>query len=383
MKGVALACGIAALVLLAGLGLLAAPARAASLSMPFQDPSAATVDGIVAPGEYAGSFTDSGTGIEVDWAQDGANMTVGLVSPGTGWAAIGFGPQGTLMDGSNIIIGYVSGGTTAISDEIGVGWEHRADTSMGGTDDILAYAGSESNGRTTLEFRFPLVTADASDVPLRPARTYSMILAYSDTADDFVTLHTAASFSAITVTPDPSKVPTRHATISMGYDGVPAQGNDVTLVVRLAKEDGTPLKAGLVDFVVNTSVGPGPLDSVETDASGVATLNYTFLSGGEFEFSARFEGDLDFLPADAHLAVVAGGSAPAALSIWDLAVRVILVAVLAGVVLAYVYSLGQVFRIRGIGVRAERERRAERRRAPPGQVKGTGARPSRIPTGGK
>ncbi len=383
MRGLASACGVACLVLLAGLALQAAPARGAGQAMPFQKPLTASVDGAISPGEYPGSFTDATTGMEVDWGQDGTNMTVGLVSPGLGWAAIGFGPQGALMDGSNVIIGYVAGGATAISDEFGVGWEHHADTSLGGTNDILAYAGSESGGHTVLEFRFPLVTADPHDTPLRPGRTYSMILAYSDTADDFVTIHTAASFSEITVAPDPSRVPTRHAAVSMGYEGDAAQGGNVTLVARVLEDDGTPLASGLVDFVVNTSVGPGALDSVETNATGVAALNYTFLSGGEFDFSAHFEGDQDFLPADAYLAVDAAGAPPAGTSAWDLAVRVILVAVLAGVVLAYAYSLRQVLRVRGIGLTAERERRAQRRAARPAGSKGAGTRPDRGPEGGR
>ncbi len=379
MRGL-LVIGIAAVLAAAGLAILPASSRGAAVaSMPFERTVTAVVDGQVVPGEYPDSFTDAKTGIETNWVQDGTNMTVGVVSPGLGWVGIGFGPEGTLMDGANILIGYVSGGATVLSDEFGVGFEHHSDIQYGGQDNVLAKAGSEAGGGTTLEFRYPLITDDPRDVPLRPGRTYSMLLAFSDTADDLVTMHTAASFLSMTVAPDPSKVPTRRATLQFGYEGEAADGSNVTLRAQLTGDDGKPLEGGLVDFSLNTSVGIGPLGSVETDASGAADLNYTFLSGGEFAFNARFGGDLEYLPAEANLTIIARNAEDSGTFLTlDLAIRVILVMILAGVSLAYMFSLGQVLRIRRIGLDAERARRMRRRASQPKGATGPAASPIRL-----
>src|SRR3972149_2728843 len=69
------------------------PAKAqGSATMYFRSPVAAVVDGQIPPGEYSGSFLDPTTGIELFLVHDGRNMTVGLVSPGTGWGACGLRP---------------------------------------------------------------------------------------------------------------------------------------------------------------------------------------------------------------------------------------------------------------------------------------------------
>src|SRR4030067_516656 len=72
------------------------PAAAQPVTVPLGRPVAGVVDGVVNPGEYAGTFTDPVTGIAVSWVHDDVNLSVGLVSPGTGWAGIGVGPEGGL-----------------------------------------------------------------------------------------------------------------------------------------------------------------------------------------------------------------------------------------------------------------------------------------------
>ena len=332
------------------------PAKAqGSATMYFRSPVAAVVDGQIAPGEYSGSFLDPTTGIELFLVHDGRNMTVGLVSPGTGWVAVGFGPPGVLMDGANILIGYVSGPTTVLSDEFGVGFEHFADTTAGGTDNLLERAGTEAGGRTTLEFRFPLDTGDVRDVRLLEGQDYGMIVAYQSTADDLVTLHTSAAPVSLTVERDPNALPTRVATLRLGSSGGEVEGDNVTLVATLLGDDGAPLSDSPLSFYLNSSVGPGPLGTVETDVYGVAAVNYTFRSPGEFTFFVRFTGDSDYLPARANLTVVAqpaGGQA--SFFTTDLAIRFVVGAVLGGVALAYGYSILQILQIRRLGSRAKR-----------------------------
>ncbi len=331
------------------------PAAAQSVIVPFQRPVTAVVDGVVNPGEYAGTFTDTVTGIVVSWVHDDVNLSVGIVSPGTGWAGIGFGPEGVLMDGSNILIGYVLGASTVISDEYGVGLNHIADIGLGGRDDILERAGSEASGKTTLEFRIPLDSGDAYDIALRTGKTFSLLLAYHDTADDLITLHTIASAGSLILERDPSQIPTRRASLGLEGVGEPQEAANVTLVARLLGDDGLPLVSAVIDFFVNTSVGGGFLGAAETNAQGAALLNYTFLSPGPFRFVARFEGDLEYVPAEANTTLVAARSTgPAVLWTSDHAIRSLIFATLAGVASVYAFVVIQILLIRRVGVAPRR-----------------------------
>jgi len=333
------------------------PVAALPVTIPFGRPVTAVVDGVVIAGEYAGTFTDPVTGIAVSWVHDDVNLSVGLVSPGTGWAGIGFGPEGILMDGSNIVIGYVLGAATVISDEYGVGLNHIADIGLGGRDDILERAGSEASGKTTLEFRIPLDSGDAYDVALRTGKTFSLLLAYHDTADDLITLHTIASAGSFILERDPNKIPTRRASLGLEGLGEPREEANVTLVARLLGDDGLPLASAVIDFFVNTSVGGGFLGAAETDALGVARLNYTFLSPGPFRFVARFEGDLEYVPAEANTTLVAERSpGPSVLWTSDHAIRALIFATLAGVASVYAFVVVQILLIRRIGVAPRRTR---------------------------
>lgn len=342
---------VAALLAAAALAWISPPVLAQdTATMYFASPVPAAVDGQISPGEYPGSFLDPTTGIEAFLVHDGRNMTIGLVSPGLGWIGIGFGPPGVLMDGANILIGYVADGSTLLSDEFGVGFEHRTDTVLGGEDDILAKAGGEAGGKTTLELRFPLDTGDAYDFRLLQGQTYGMTLAYSATADDLVSLHTSASSVLVAVERDPNQLPTRQATLRLGSSGGEVEGENVILVATLLGDDGEPFSGSPLSYYLNSSVGPGLIGTVETDSYGAAAINYTFLSPGEFSFFVRFIGGADYLPAQANLTLVVRPATPDVPFLTArLTVLVVIGAVLTGVALAYGYSLLQVARIRRDG----------------------------------
>jgi hypothetical protein len=145
------------------------------------------IDGVVFPGEY-GHRTDAG-GFEVHWSNDINFLRVGLVSPGTGYVAIGFDPDHR-MKGANFILGAVEDGRLVVRDDYGDGSvTHTADTLLGGTNDILEAAGREEGGRTTVEFVIPLATRDAMDKTLVPGETYDILVAYHNTSDSFAVRH--------------------------------------------------------------------------------------------------------------------------------------------------------------------------------------------------
>jgi len=169
----------------------AAPVVRTSASLP-------SVDGTIKPGEYSG-HTEIGD-IEVNWSTDKGALRVGLVSPGTGWVAIGFDPT-SMMDKANIILGAVVNGAVVARDDVGTGlFTHAPDTSVGGQDNILAAAGREADGRTTFEFAIPLNSGDSADRPLSVGQTVKVIVAYQATSDDFGERHTRRDSGTITLT---------------------------------------------------------------------------------------------------------------------------------------------------------------------------------------
>jgi hypothetical protein len=157
-----------------------------------------STDGAILSGEYGNSLIDRQTGMTLYWQNDNTNLYVGLVSPGTGWAGVGFSHR-TGKPGSNIIIGAVSDGRVTMRDGYGI------TKSLHATDKVsslLAIGGSESDGQTTLEFVIPLDSADSQDVALAPGETVQVILAYQATKDSLTTEHTRYGMTQIVLDPN-------------------------------------------------------------------------------------------------------------------------------------------------------------------------------------
>jgi hypothetical protein len=160
--------------------------------------AARVVDGIIAPGEYAHSATVAD--VLVYWANDDEVIHVGLISPGFGYVAIGFDPE-TVMLGANMILGAVeSNGALTIRDDYGTGLiGHAPDVDRGGTSDVLAAAGRESEEGTTVEFTLALDSGDAMDKPLQPGETYRILVSYQLSKDSFRAKHSRRGVGEITL----------------------------------------------------------------------------------------------------------------------------------------------------------------------------------------
>jgi hypothetical protein len=127
-------------------------------------------------------------GMILQWRVEGESLRVILDAPSTGWVGIGFRPD-TKMKGANFIIGYVRGKEVVISDQVGTRIDrHDADTRNKGTQDVVAGGGSESGGRTKIEFLVPLVSGDAQDKPLRRGERVPVLLCFGP-QDNFTKVH--------------------------------------------------------------------------------------------------------------------------------------------------------------------------------------------------
>lgn len=155
------------------------------------------VDGRIADGEYPHQTNVSG--VDVYWSNDAEQLSVGLVSPGTGYVAIGFDPE-ERMRGANYIIAFMQEGVLNIRDDFGTEpVAHAMDTNHGGYDNILASAGSEWPDETVVEFIIPLDSGDAYDKPLVPGVTYPILVSYHDLRDGFSARHSGRGAGEITL----------------------------------------------------------------------------------------------------------------------------------------------------------------------------------------
>ncbi len=204
---IAVACGVAVLAAVAGGAMMlwtslgARDARGqqapAGSTLLGAETAAPTADGVVYAGEYRNSLYDPQTGMSLFWQNDAATLSVGLVSPGTGWLGVGFGNRPGKA-GSNIILGAITDRGVTIQDAYGASRVvHLADSASS----ILAYGGSEEAGQSTLEFAIPLASGDSQDVALVPGQTVQVILAYQATSDSFAAEHTRYSMSRIDLDP--------------------------------------------------------------------------------------------------------------------------------------------------------------------------------------
>ncbi len=147
-----------------------------------------SIDGTIAPGEYAHEMTVAG--VDVYWSNDEYRLRMGLVSPGTGFVAIGFDPD-RQMEGANFIIGAMHEGELTIRDDYGhEPLAHMEDTARGGEDNILAADGNQWPDQTVIEFIIPLDSGDAMDKPLLPGHQYTVLVCYHSMLDSFSNRHT-------------------------------------------------------------------------------------------------------------------------------------------------------------------------------------------------
>jgi len=183
-----------------------APATAAPTS-PGTKPAApvrvtlSSVEGAISDGEYPHSVEIAG--VKVYWVNDGRVLCIGLVSPGTGYVAIGFDPVDRML-GANFILGSVAEGVLKIRDDYGnSATGHDADATLGGMDNVLSAAGHQWADQTVVEFVIPLNSGDSTDKQLLPGGSYPILVAYNALSDDFSARHNRRGTGRITLDPAP------------------------------------------------------------------------------------------------------------------------------------------------------------------------------------
>lgn len=105
-----------------------------------------------------------------------------------GWVAVAFKPTKKMKD-ANMVIGCNKNGIQIVEDHFGVSkFSHKADTLIGGKNNLLESSCTEENGVTTLSFTIPLNSNDEKDVELKIGEEI-MVLFAAGKKDNFKTKH--------------------------------------------------------------------------------------------------------------------------------------------------------------------------------------------------
>jgi hypothetical protein len=129
---------------------------------------AVDLDGKIADGEYADSLVFANGEFVLFWSLDQEAAHFAIRARTAGWVALGIEPI-QAMDQADMVFGWVSDdGTVNALDcfSTGLFGPHPQDEELGGTADLLGFAGSEQDGVTSFEFSRPLDSGDSYDKPL-------------------------------------------------------------------------------------------------------------------------------------------------------------------------------------------------------------------------
>ena len=108
---------------------------------------------------------------------EGDNLIAKVSCPTKGWVAIGFNPT-RKMKGANFIIGCNRDGEEIIEDHFGVSpIKHKADTLIGGENNLIESSCADEDGKTTLSFTIPLNSGDEKDGVLKQGEENKVIFA--------------------------------------------------------------------------------------------------------------------------------------------------------------------------------------------------------------
>lgn len=159
-------------------------------------------DGIVTDGEYTDQ-ADFGD-MRLWWLSDENHLYIAMEGDTDGWVAVGINPERG-MQGADYLFGYIEDGEPKLWDAYGTaptGANHPPDEDLGGTNDIITFAGIEENGITRFEIQIPLNSGDAYDQALEPGQGYPLIIAIGG-SDDYNAYHLRYARGELLLAPRP------------------------------------------------------------------------------------------------------------------------------------------------------------------------------------
>ena len=153
-------------------------------------------DGVLDTGEYDTTLRMAEGRYTLAWTIEGDRIHFAMAAHTEGWVAVGLDPI-VVADNADLIFGWVDDqGRPFVVDAHSQGayGPYPPDTRIGGSDDILDYAGSEREGVTTLEFTRLLDTGDSHDSVIQPRGGNKIIWMYGE-VDDYNTRYTEMGYA--------------------------------------------------------------------------------------------------------------------------------------------------------------------------------------------
>ncbi|HSL61520.1 MAG TPA: DOMON domain-containing protein [Desulfotignum sp.] len=124
----------------------------------------------------------------IAWTLDGDLIHMELSAETTGWVSIGIDPEDA-MAGADIIIGAVRNDTVRIEDHFADRKRgHSPDEKLGGENQVMNTAGTETDGVTTLSFTRPVAAAEEWDKPINTSGKTRVMIAHGS-RDSFIATH--------------------------------------------------------------------------------------------------------------------------------------------------------------------------------------------------
>ena len=153
------------------------------------------IDGIIGEDEYQYHIYNGSLEMDLYYFNDDLYLYVGIKSTVSGWIAIGFDP-GSAMEGADIIFMTIDGDKVIMRDDFATGsYVHSSDEDLGGSFDLIEFAGTTTDKGKTFEFIKPLDSGDEFDKVLNTGNPCKIILAVNDKSSDFDRQHTQNSMS--------------------------------------------------------------------------------------------------------------------------------------------------------------------------------------------
>lgn len=121
------------------------------------------IDGVITTGEYSYTQVMSDGDFILHWRTEGSTITFGIEGKTNGWVSIGINPSFMMLD-ADMYFGWVTSNSSVVvidAHATGPTGPHPADIDLGGTNDIIAYNGSEYGQTTIIEISRLLVTSDS------------------------------------------------------------------------------------------------------------------------------------------------------------------------------------------------------------------------------
>ncbi|MHA2238683.1 MAG: DOMON domain-containing protein, partial [Candidatus Hodarchaeales archaeon] len=271
-----------------------------SLSIPKIVNTSVIIDGDITSNEYSTSFTDPITSIIVFWEHNSINLTVGLISPLTGWVSFGIvanESRANDMDKSNMILGGFENGFTYALDLYGTGgYSHENDTENGGFDNILEATATENTTHTVFEFIIPLNSTDQLD-PTMEENTSASIFVGNSASDTIVGgSHSppGGHSATIDVFLRATAIETRGTSLTLQVDTEIHQGNELSLSATLRDNLENPLGNRTIVFFLDTQFGILEIDQVDTNILGEANTSFIHPTlSGNLSFGVKFNEEPD------------------------------------------------------------------------------------------